>query len=322
MPILVTGGTGYIGSHTVNMLCKSGEDIIVLDNLVCGHKEAIPPKIKFYNGNINDKNILKKIFSKHDIESVIHFSAYAYVGESVINPQKYYLNNVCGTLNLLEIMMEYNCKRIVFSSTCAVYGIPEYLPLDETHKTNPINPYGRTKLMIETILEDYYNAYGLRYACLRYFNACGADTIESIGESHCPETHIIPLLLESAKNGKKIVLYGNDFNTKDGTCIRDYIHVIDLAKAHLLALTYIKNHEKITCNLGTGIGTSLKQLLQIIKKITNKDVNYEYGKKRIGDPPELFASYQLAKQKLNWQSDINIYDAINSAWIWMNNKRY
>ena len=322
MPILITGGAGYIGSHTVNMLYKLGDEIIVLDNLVCGHREAIPPKIKFYEGNINDKNILKKIFDTHDIKSVIHFAAYAYVGESVIDPQKYYLNNVYGTLNLLDIMMEYSCTNIVFSSTCAVYGVPTYLPLDEAHKTNPINPYGRTKLIIETILEDYNNAYGLRYACLRYFNACGADNDASIGESHYPETHIIPLLLDSAKNGKKIVLYGDDFETHDGTCIRDYIHVNDLAKAHLLALKYIKDHEKITCNLGTGIGTSLKQLIQIVKKITNKEIIYEYGKKRIGDPSELFASYELAKEKLNWQSDVNIYDAINSAWIWMNNKRY
>ncbi|MGL4789792.1 MAG: UDP-glucose 4-epimerase GalE, partial [Anaerotignaceae bacterium] len=242
MAILVLGGAGYIGSHTVRELCKKGENVVVVDNLVTGHKEAIDEKAKFYEGDISDKEFLKKVFANEDIEAVIHFAAYSLVGESVVSPLKYYENNLCGTKVLLEEMVNANIKKIVFSSTAATYGEPEKIPILETDRTQPTNPYGETKLAMENMFKWVGNAHGIKFVSLRYFNACGADEKGDIGEAHNPESHLIPLILQVPnKQREAISIFGTDYNTPDGTCIRDYIHVTDLAQAHILAVDYLKN---------------------------------------------------------------------------------
>ena len=322
--ILVAGGAGYIGSHTVKHLLKNSYKVVVVDNLVYGHREAVLTD-NFEKVDLSDKKALNKVFKKYKIDAVIHFAAYTYVGESVKDPQKYYWNNVVNTLNLLDVMIENNVKKIVFSSTCATYGNPEYTPIDERHPQLPINPYGKTKFMMEQIMEDYENAYGLKYAALRYFNASGADSQGELGESHNPETHLIPLVLK-AINGERenITIFGTDYDTPDGTCIRDYIHVEDLAEAHMKALEkIIKTGKSYHINLGTGIGTSVMEIIQAAHEVTGKAVPLIYGQRREGDPAKLFAANESAKKVLDWEPKyMDIKEIIKTAWNWEQNKKF
>lgn len=321
--ILVFGGAGYIGSHTVKHLLDNGYQVVVADNLIYGHREAVDKRAVFEHADLLDKYSLQQLFNKHKIDAVIHFAAFAYVGESVAEPQKYYFNNVVGTINLLNVMMENNVKDIVFSSTCATYGEPKYTPIDENHPQNPINPYGRTKLMIEQIFADYERAYGLQHIALRYFNAAGCSADGSIGESHTPETHLIPLVLKAITGERKsISVFGTDYDTPDGTCIRDYIHVEDLALAHRLALEKLPVYSGCI-NLGTGIGTSVKEIIIAAEEVSGKKCPVEYGNRRAGDPARLFADNHKAKEILGWEPAYkNIKDIIQTAWNWEINRRF
>ena len=322
--ILITGGAGYIGSHCALDLIRAGYECVVLDNLSYGHEEALQTT-NFCKVDLSNIDEIKDVFKNYPIKAVIHFAAFAYVGESVENPQKYYYNNVVNTLNLLNVMLENNVKKIVFSSTCATYGNPEYMPLDEKHTQNPINPYVTTKLVIEKFLQDYDKAYGLKYIALRYFNASGADPKANIGESHSPETHLIPLVLQTAL-GKRdcIKVFGDDYDTPDGTCIRDYIHVNDLAKAHRLALEKLFNgSESDFFNLGIGKGYSVKEIIEKSEKIIGKLINQQITERREGDPPVLVADNKKAKQELGWNPEFTeIEDIIQTAWNWELNRRY
>lgn len=321
--ILVVGGAGYIGSHTVKNLLDNGKTVIVLDSLIYGHREAVDKRAAFVHGDLLDVFSLQTIFKQHKIDAVVHFAAFTYVGESVQNPQKYYYNNVVGTINLLNAMLAANCKKIVFSSTCAIYGEPNYMPLDELHSQNPINPYGKTKLMIEQIFADYEKAYGLKYIALRYFNAAGASMDSSIGESHAPETHLIPLVLKAIKGEiAAINVFGTDYDTKDGTCIRDYIHVEDLADAHRLALGKLDTW--CGClNVGTGIGTSVQEIIDAAQRVTQKKCPVTYGQRRAGDPAKLFADNKKAKEILDWNPQYtNIETILETAWNWEINKKF
>jgi len=322
--ILIAGGAGYIGSHTAKYLSSLGYKIVVLDNLVYGHREAVLTE-NFEQVDLKDKDAVDKVFKNYKIDAVIHFAAYTYVGESVSEPQKYYHNNVVNTLNLLDVMLENNVKNIVFSSTCATYGNPLYMPLDEKHSQNPINPYGQTKLMTEKIMADYDKAYGLKYVALRYFNAAGGDAQGELGESHDPETHLIPLVLKAIKGEiPKITVFGTDYNTPDGTCIRDYVHVEDLASAHHLAVEKLINGGESDCiNLGTGIGTSVKEIIDAAKAVTGLDVPLAYGERREGDPDKLFATNEKAKRVLGWNPKYtDVKDIIKTAWLWEQNKKF
>lgn len=322
--ILVAGGAGYIGSHTVKYLKNMGYEIVVVDNLVYGHRQAVLVE-NFEQIDLGDKKALDKVFKKYNIDAVIHFAAYTYVGESVVEPQKYYWNNVVNTLTLLDVMLDNGVKNIVFSSTCATYGSPQYMPLDEKHSQNPINPYGNTKFMMEKIMQDYDKAYGLKYIALRYFNAAGADAEGLLGESHTPESHLIPLVLKTLTGERdSITVFGTDYNTPDGTCIRDYIHVEDLASAHQLAVEKLLNGDSSDCiNLGTGIGTSVKEIIEAAKEVTGQDIPLVYGQRREGDPDELFATNEKAKKVLNWNPKyLDIKDIIKTAWLWEQNKKF
>ncbi|MBR1604608.1 MAG: UDP-glucose 4-epimerase GalE [Alphaproteobacteria bacterium] len=320
--ILVMGGAGYIGSHTVKHLMAQGYHCVVADNLVYGHREAVLTP-DFELADLADKHSLTKVFDKYQIDAVVHFAAYAYVGESVENPQKYFYNNVVGTLNLLDVMLQHQVKKIVFSSTCATYGNPQYMPLDEKHPQAPINAYGRTKFFVEQIFNDYERAYGLKHIALRYFNAAGCSKDGEIGESHTPETHLIPLILKAIKGERDCIkVFGTDYDTKDGTCIRDYIHVEDLAEAHRLALEKLDDFSGCI-NLGTGIGTSVKEMIEAAEKVTGKKCPVEYGARRAGDPAKLFAANEMARQVLGWQPKYTkIEDIIATAWKWELNKRF
>lgn len=322
--ILVAGGAGYIGSHTVKYLLKNDYNVVVLDNLVYGHREAVLTP-NFEQVDLNDKAEVDKVFKKYDIDAVIHFAAYTYVGESVTKPQKYYWNNVVNTLNLLDVMVENNVKNIVFSSTCATYGNPLYTPIDEKHPQAPINPYGKTKLMMEQIMADYEAAYGLKYVALRYFNAAGGDKDGQLGESHDPETHIIPLVLQAIKGEREnITVFGTDYETPDGTCIRDYIHVEDLADAHMKAVEHLFVTQKSDCiNLGTGIGNSVKEIIQASEEVTGQKVPVKYGERRVGDPAKLYAVNTKAKEVLGWNPIYtDIKEIIKTAWTWESNKKF
>lgn len=319
--VLVTGGAGYIGSHTVRLLSDRGYKVVVIDNLVYGHRKAIiSPEVSFYQGEIGDEVLLDQIFRDHSIDVVMHFAAYAYVGESVEDPAKYYRNNVEAPLALLDAMRENQCKKFIFSSTCATYGNPQYMPIDEKHPQAPINPYGQSKLMLEKILVDYVKAYDFRCAFLRYFNACGAYPDGLIGEDHDPETHLIPLVLMTAAGLREnITVYGTDYNTPDGTCIRDYIHVMDLAEAHIAALNHLRQGgDSLACNLGTGTGASVKEVIAACKKVTGKKIKVEYGPRRAGDPSELVANPAFAKEALDWEAKHkDLQGIVESAWKWM-----
>jgi len=325
--ILIVGGAGYIGSHAVKDL-SNDYNVIVCDNLSEGHRKAVAniADSDFFKGDINDNSILDQVFANNKIDAVMHFSAYAYVGESVENPQKYYMNNVTATINLLSSMLKYNVKHFIFSSTCATYGMPTYMhmPIDEHHPQNPINPYGASKAMVERILADYSNAYGLKYISLRYFNAAGAHPDGSIGENHRIETHLIPLVLKTLTKEKEAIhVFGDDYETPDGTCIRDYIHVCDLATAHRTALeVLLSGGESKSINLGTGIGVSVKEIISICEKVTGMRVPVISADRRQGDPPFLVASNDYAKKILDFKPKFDIYDTVKTAWEWEKDKKF
>lgn len=302
MAILVCGGAGYIGSHVNKELNHQGYETVVFDNLVYGHREAVKWGT-FVKGDLKNAEEIDAIFEQYPIEAVMHFAAYAYVGESVIDPEKYYFNNVANTLNLLHTMRMHGCDKIIFSSTCATYGEPEKVPITEDMPQRPINPYGTSKLIIERVLKDYGNAYGLKYAILRYFNAAGADPDGEIGESHDPETHIIPLVLDAAA-GKRpdIKVFGTDYPTRDGSCVRDYIHVTDLADAHIRALQHLeRGGESDFFNLGNEKGTSVLEIVDAVKRVTGKAFTVTLADRRPGDPPYLVGSSEKAKRVLGWE---------------------
>lgn len=324
MAILVCGGAGYIGSHINKQLHKEGYDTVVFDNLIYGHREAVKWG-KFVEGDLADISDIEAVFQKYDIEAVYHFAAFAYVGESVTNPEKYYYNNVANTLNLLKVMRKYGCNKIIFSSTCATYGEPERVPITEDMPQNPINPYGFTKLTVEHIFKDYAKAYGLKFVVLRYFNAAGADPDGEIGESHNPETHIIPLVLDAAGGQRPdIKVFGTDYDTPDGSCVRDYIHVTDLATAHLLALHYLENGGASDFfNLGNEKGTSVLEVIDSVKRVTGKDFKVVLSDRRPGDPAKLVGSSAKAQKVLGWKPQYGDIDTIvQHAWNWHEHKQY
>lgn len=324
MSILVCGGAGYIGSHINKQLNKEGYDTVVFDNLVYGHREAVKWG-EFVHGDLADIDTLRRVFEKYRIDAVFHFAAYAYVGESVMEPEKYYYNNVANTLNLLKVMKEYGCNKIIFSSTCATYGEPERVPITEDMPQNPINPYGMTKLMVERILSDYRKAYGLNFAVLRYFNAAGADPDCEIGESHDPETHIIPLVLDAASGKREdIKVFGTDYDTPDGSCIRDYIHVTDLADAHIKALHYLEEGgESDFFNLGNAKGTSVLEVIDSVKRVTERGFKVTLVDRRPGDPAILVGSSEKARKIFGWKPIYGDIDTIvEHAWNWHEKAEY
>ena len=313
--ILVIGGAGYIGSHCCKMLKAAGKNPIVLDNLSRGNEK----NLRFgthYIGDLSDKALLKKIFEKENIDAVMHFAAYAYVGESVKHPAMYYENNVIKTIQLLDAMVENDVKNIIFSSTCASYGHPQAEIIDELHPQLPINPYGQSKLMIEKVIKDYHHAYDLNYVIFRYFNAAGCDPDGEVGEDHDPETHLIPLILEAAMDpNRSITVFGTDYDSPDGTCIRDYIHVNDISEAHIRGLDLLKNDQSDIFNLGNGSGFSVKQIIDVAKKVTEKPINVIYGERREGDPAKLVGSNVKANKLLNWKPKFdNIEAIVQTAW--------
>ncbi|AZK46589.1 UDP-glucose 4-epimerase GalE [Paenibacillus lentus] len=318
MAILVTGGAGYIGSHTVAELLDRGKEVVVLDNLQSGHREALLGG-KLYEGDLRDKALLAKLFAENEIEAVIHFAANSLVGESMQKPVKYYDNNVYGTLCLLEAMDAANVRRIVFSSTAATYGEPEKVPIEETDLTQPTNVYGETKLMMERMIDWFDKVLGIKYVSLRYFNAAGAHESGRIGEDHRPESHLIPLILQTALGQRpSISVFGDDYNTPDGTCIRDYIHVSDLADAHLLAVEHlIAGGESNIFNLGNGQGFSVKEVIEQVREVTGRDFPVVISPRRAGDPGVLIASSDKARKILKWQpSRSSLEHIIRSAWAW------
>ena len=316
--ILVTGGAGYIGSHACKALAQAGFVPVSYDNLSFGHEWAVKWG-PLERGDILDRMRLDEVLASYKPAAVMHFAAFAYVGESVENPAKYYRNNVVGSLNLLEAMLAHDIRQIVFSSTCATYGMPQRVPIPDDHPQNPINPYGASKLMIEQILKDFGSAYGMRSISLRYFNAVGADSDCEIGEDHDPETHLIPLLLEAAKGKRRdITIYGTDYDTPDGTCIRDYIHVSDLAEAHVLALKALEEGSgSENFNLGTGHGFSVREVISAAEAITGRSISVVEGPRRPGDPPRLVADAARAKDQLSWQPQYDeLEPIIATAWDW------
>ena len=322
--ILVVGGAGYIGSHFVEELVND-QEVIVLDNLSTGHYYLLNEKVKFIEGNLGDRNILNFIFSTYQIDAVIHFAASSLVGESVINPIKYYGNNVCATFNLLETMIEHNVKKFIFSSTAATYGIPNTDIITERAVTNPINPYGRSKLMIEWMLEDFSKSYGFSYVILRYFNAAGAHENGRIGENHSPETHLIPIIMEHLLGIRaNIAVFGNDYPTEDGTCIRDYIHVTDLANAHLLSLNALLKNEiqSETFNLGNGSGFSVMEVIKMCEKVTSRRAKVKTENRREGDPAKLVASSEKIKSMLGWTPKHDLSSIVETAWKWHSSNIY
>lgn len=322
--ILIAGGAGYIGSHINQMLAEKGYETVVFDNLVYGHREAVTQGI-LEEGDLADTRRLNEIFEKYTIEAVFHFAAYAYVGESVTNPGKYYNNNVANTLHLLDAMVRHEVRNLIFSSTCATYGIPNVIPITENMEQKPINPYGASKLMVERILRDYHNAYDMEYCCLRYFNAAGADPYGRIGESHNPETHLIPLILSAAAAQREnIQVFGTDYPTRDGSCIRDYIHVTDLAEAHIKAMEYLRHGGESTCfNLGNAVGTSVFEVIEAARQVTGKEIPVKLCDRRPGDPPVLVGSDEKAKKILGWKQQYSdIQTILHHAWMWYCNRRY
>ena len=319
MAILVLGGAGYIGSHTVYELIVAGRDVVVADNLVTGFRKAVHPKARFYEFDIRDRKALDALFERENIEGVIHFAASSQVGESMKDPLKYYDNNLWGTNCLLESMVAHNVKKIVFSSTAATYGLPEKTPILETDRTQPINPYGETKLAMEKMMRWTDLACGLKYVALRYFNACGAHPDGVIGEAHDPETHLIPIILQ-VPNGQRefIGIFGGDYNTKDGTCVRDYIHVTDLAQAHILALDYLlAGGESNTFNLGNGVGFTNKEVVETARRVTGHPIPEKLLDRRPGDPDILVASSEKAKSVLGWSPKYaDLETIISTAWNW------
>lgn len=321
MAILVLGGAGYIGSHMVDRLVETGQEkVVVVDNLVTGHRAAVHADAVFYEGDLADQNFMRKVFKENpDVDAVIHFAAYSLVAESMEKPLKYFDNNTAGMVKLLEVMNECGVKYIVFSSTAATYGIPEEIPILETTPQKPINPYGESKLMMETIMKWSDQAYGIKYVPLRYFNVAGAKPDGSIGEDHGPETHLLPIILQVAQGVReKIMIFGDDYNTPDGTNVRDYVHPFDLADAHLLAVEYLrKGNESTAFNLGSSTGFSNLQILEAARKVTGKEIPAEKADRRPGDPDTLIASSEKARTVLGWKPQFdNIEKIIQSAWAW------
>ena len=322
MAILVVGGAGYIGSHIVKMLNEEKREVVVLDNLEKGHIQAIGNS-KLEKADLRDAKSLRKVFENNNIDSVMHFAAYSLVGESMQDPAKYYENNVYGTLNLLKTMVDFDVKKIIFSSTAAVYGEPEYIPIDEDHPKKPTNVYGETKITIERMLDWFDKIYSVKSVRLRYFNAAGADPSGIIGELHDPETHLIPIVLQAALGEREYIsIFGDDYDTKDGTCVRDYIHVNDLAKAHILALEYLKSENKSNFfNLGNGNGYSVKEIIDVAKEVTNIDIPVKMASRRAGDPAILIASSEKIKKILGWKPRFyDIKTIISTAWKWHSGK--
>ena len=320
--VLVVGGAGYIGSYIIKYLSKNGYEPVVLDNFSRGHKMAVKYG-KLYEGNMNNTRLLDTIFSENTIAAVMHFAAYCYVGESVTAPDIYYQNNVSSTVSLLQSMIKHNVGMFIFSSTCATYGSPLHVPISEEHSQRPINPYGRSKLMVEQILNDFYHAYGLKFICLRYFNAAGADPEGELGEDHRPETHLIPLVLQTALGmNDHVNIFGDDYKTPDGTCIRDYIHIEDLAQAHLLALERILNGAPVDVyNLGNGKGYSVKEVIEKACDITKTRIKYKISNRRQGDPAILISESKKAIKELGWKPSYNELETIiDTAWRW--HKKY
>jgi UDP-glucose 4-epimerase len=318
MKILVAGGAGYIGSHMVKQLALSGHDVITLDNLSYGYRDAVKYG-DFIEGDLGDRSLLDSLFKSGKFDAVMHFAGFIQVGESVTQPAMYYHNNVVNTLTLLESMLHNDVKNFIFSSTAAIFGEPDYTPIDEKHNKQPINPYGYSKLMIEQILDDYDKAYGLRSTCLRYFNAAGADPDGELGERHEPETHLIPLILQAASGRRKdIKVFGDDYPTEDGTCVRDYIHINDLCDAHSLALQrMVEKEQSARYNLGNGTGFSVKQVIDVAKEVSGKTFKVSVEPRRAGDPAVLVADASLAQQELNWQPKFaDLREIVKTAWDW------
>lgn len=319
MSYIVLGGAGYIGSHAVNKLIENNYDVIVVDNLQSGHEEAVNSKAKFYKGDIRDKNFLSNVFKEENIDGVFHFAANSIVGESMKEPLMYFNNNVYGMQILLEVMNEHNVNKIVFSSTAATYGEPKHVPITEDMETCPTNTYGETKLVMEKMMKWCDKAYGMKYVALRYFNVAGAEDDGSIGEDHNPETHLIPIVLQAAL-GKRdhITIFGDDYDTEDGTCVRDYVHVVDLVEAHILAMKYLTHGgESNTFNLGSSQGFSVKEIVETARKVTDKNIKAIIGERRAGDPSKLIASSDKARKILGWNPiRTNIENIIQDAWLW------
>lgn len=317
MNILVVGGAGYIGSHMVRHLNSEGHSALVLDNLSTGFRESVPDN-ELIVGEMSDRSLVKRLLAEHKIEAVMHFAACALVGESVVEPAKYYQNNVIATIDLLEAMRETEVRKIVFSSSCATYGIPEQLPISERTRQNPVNPYGFTKFVIERALEHYAHAYGFGFAALRYFNAAGASPLGGIGEDHDPESHLIPIVLQVALGQRpEIQIYGDDWPTPDGTCVRDYIHVDDLSTAHLAALKRIEPGQGLKVNLGTGTGFSVKEIIEACRSVTGHPIPAVVAGRRAGDPPELVADVSYGRELLDWKPVFdNPKSIIETAWKW------
>jgi UDP-glucose 4-epimerase len=317
--ILVTGGAGYIGSHVVKQLLDQNIEVVVLDNLSTGHRQAVDDRAVFWEGDVKDEHTLEQLFRTYTIKGVIHFAANCLVGESVLQPLKYYENNVSATTILLKVMLRQQIKNLIFSSTCATYGIPDAAIIHEECPTNPVNPYGRSKLMVEQILSDFSKSYDLSFISLRYFNAAGAHSSGRIGECHEHETHLIPnVLLHLLGKQDKVSIFGTDYDTPDGTCIRDYIHVDDLADAHIRALQQLLDGEKMNAvyNLGTGSGFSVKEIMEMCEQITGKKANAVYAARRPGDPERLVASYEKVNRELGWKPQYTLEDIIRTAWKW------
>ncbi|MCX7140942.1 MAG: UDP-glucose 4-epimerase GalE [Proteobacteria bacterium] len=318
MQILVVGGAGYIGSHMVNALRKAGSAVVVLDDLSGGHRDAVGDA-ELYVGSLADRALIDGLFEEHRFDAVMHFASFIEVGRSVRDPAAFYRNNLVNTLNLLDAMVARDVKRIVFSSTAAIFGEPERTPIDETHRTLPINPYGRSKWMVEQILADYEKAYGLQSVCLRYFNASGADAAAGLGERHDPETHLIPLVLQvAARRRAAVSIFGRDYGTPDGTCIRDYVHVMDLCDAHSLALERLLSGKGSgRYNLGNGLGHSVQQVIDTARAVTGRDIFVRHEARRAGDPARLVADSMLAKRELGWQPQrADLERIIADAWAW------
>lgn len=319
MAILVLGGAGYIGSHAVDQLVNKGYEVVVVDSLFTGHKAAVHEKAKFYEGDIRDKAFLNNVFEQEAIDGVMHFAAFSLVGESVEKPLKYFNNNVYGMQVLLEVMKDHDVKHIVFSSTAATYGEPEVVPIAEDMPTNPKNPYGESKLMMEKMMKWCDNAYGMKYVALRYFNVAGAKADASIGEDHDPETHLVPIILQVALGQRdSLKIFGDDYATPDGTCIRDYVQVEDLIAAHILALEYLKaGNPSDAFNLGSNDGYSVKEMLEAARAVTGKEIPAEVVPRRAGDPAQLVAASEKARNVLGWQpAYTDIKDIIRTAWNW------
>lgn len=319
MKVLVLGGAGYIGSHTVYALLEQGYDVAVVDNLLTGHRAAVHPDVRFYQGDVRDRTFLMETLQREAPDAAIHFAANSLVGESMQHPMKYYDNNVGGTCTLLSALVEQGLKRIVFSSSAAVYGEPERIPIRETDRTMPTNPYGETKLAMERMFHWANVAHGVKYVSLRYFNACGAHASGCIGEAHAPETHLIPLVLQVPNGQRPMVrIFGTDYDTRDGTCVRDYIHVTDLAQAHILAVDYLAAGGKSdVLNLGNGVGFTVREIIHAAERVTGETIATENAPRRAGDPAQLVASGSRAREVLGWEPQYTeVEEIIASAWRW------